>query len=75
MRRNAAFSLLTAGFVAVTLAGCGLANTTTAAATGAASEVQQAQQAKATLDEVKQQLDAAARQDAQRREQADKDSQ
>jgi hypothetical protein len=71
---TAAFGWLSAGFVAASLAGCGLADTTTAAATGAAAEVQQAQQAKATLDHVQQQLDAAAREDAQQREQAEKDS-
>ncbi len=73
--RSAIFGFVAAGFAAASIGGCGLADTTTAAATGAATEVQQAQQAKTTLDHVKQQLDAAARESAQQREQAEKDSQ
>jgi hypothetical protein len=73
--RSAIFGIVAAGFAAASMSGCGLADTTTAAATGAATEVQEAQQAKTTINHVKQQLDAAARESAQQREQAEKDSQ
>ncbi len=65
---------LIAALVAVAATGCGLAGTATSAAAGAVSEAQQAQQAKATEDSVRQQLDAAARADAQRREAAEKEA-
>jgi hypothetical protein len=72
---GATFGFVAAGFFAASLAGCGLAETTTAAATGAAAEAQQAQEAKTTLNHVKQELDAAARESAQQREDAEKESQ
>jgi lipoate-protein ligase B len=67
--------ILALGFTAASITGCGLADTATTAAVGASTEVQQAQQAKTTLDHVKQQLDAAQRESAQQREQAENDSQ
>ena len=67
--------LLFAGIVAALLAGCGLAETTTTATAAGASEVQQAQEAKATLDRVKQQVDAAQKADAQRLESAEQQTQ
>jgi hypothetical protein len=57
------------------LASCGLAETGTATATGAASAAQQAAQAKQTEDRVKQQIDAASRQAAEQRRAADPDAQ
>lgn len=52
-------------------AGCGLAGTTVAAGTGAAAEVQQAQQAKQTEDRVKRELDQAQQAAAQQRNDAE----
>lgn len=52
-------------------AGCGLAGTTMAVGTGAAAEVQQAQQAKQTEDRVKRELDQAQQTAAQQREAAE----
>jgi hypothetical protein len=66
---------LFAGISVALVAGCGLAETTTTAAAGGASEVQQAQEAKTTLDQVKQRLDAAQKADAQRREAAERETQ
>jgi hypothetical protein len=57
------------------LSGCGLAET---AATGAAvgtGEVEQAKQAKATEDRVRERLDQANKANSQQREQAEKDAQ
>ena len=52
-------------------AGCGLAGTTVATGTGAAAEVQQAQQAKATEDKVKRELDQAQQDAAKQRDDAE----
>jgi hypothetical protein len=50
------------------LSGCGLGETAVSAAAGGSSEVQQAQQAKATENQVRKQLDDAAKTaEAQRR--------
>jgi hypothetical protein len=56
-----------------TSAGCGLAGTAVATGAGAAAEVQEAQQAKATEDRVKRELDQAQQAAAQQR--ADAESQ
>ncbi len=67
--RNA---FLAAPLVAATMcAGCGLAGTAVATGTGAAAEVQEAQQAKATEDRVQRQLDEAQRAAAQQRTDAE----
>ncbi len=52
-------------------AGCGLAGTAVATGTGAAAEVQQAQQAKPTEDRVKRELDQAQQDAAQQRNDAE----
>lgn len=52
-------------------AGCGLAGTAVATGTGAAAEAQQAQQAKATEDRVKRELDQAQQAAAQTRSDAE----
>lgn len=52
-------------------AGCGLAGTAVATGTGAAAEVQEAQQAKQTEDRVKRELDAAQQAAAQQRNDAE----
>jgi hypothetical protein len=57
------------------LAACGVGETAISAAAGGASEAQQAKEALKTEARVKQQLDAAAALDAQRRQAAEKDSQ
>ncbi|HTV51680.1 MAG TPA: hypothetical protein VME21_10840 [Steroidobacteraceae bacterium] len=57
------------------LAGCGLAETGAAAAAGGASAVQQAQQAKATEDRVRRQVEEAMRVDAQHRADAEASAQ
>ncbi len=57
--------------VASLCAGCGLAGTAVATGTGAAAEVQQAQQAKETEDRVKRELDEAQHAAAQQREDAE----
>jgi hypothetical protein len=59
--------LLAAGLCA----GCGLAGTAVATGTGAAAEVQQAQQAKQTEDRVKRELDQAQQAAAQQRNDAE----
>jgi hypothetical protein len=59
--------LLAAGLCA----GCGLAGTAVATGTGAAAEVQQAQQAKQTEDRVKRELDQAQQAAAQQRSDAE----
>ncbi len=59
----------------VVLSGCGLAETTAVGASGAASEVEQAKQARATEQRVQQQLDAAAQADAARRAEAERQAQ
>ena len=59
----------------LTLAACGLGETAVSAAAGAASEAEQAKEALRTEARVKQQLDAAATVDAQRRQAADAGSQ
>ncbi len=57
------------------LAACGLGETAVSAAAGSASEAEQAKEALRTEARVKQQLDAAATLEAQRREAADTGSQ
>lgn len=57
--------------VAALLAGCGLAGTAVATGTGAAAEVQQAQQAKQTEDRVKRELEQAQQAAAQQRSDAE----
>jgi hypothetical protein len=61
--------------VCLTLTACGLGETAVSAAAGGASEVEQAKQALKTEARVKQQLDAAATLDAQRRQAAEASSQ
>jgi hypothetical protein len=61
--------------VCLTLAACGLGETAVSAAAGAASEAEQAKEALKTEARVKQQLDAAATLEAQRRQAADANSQ
>jgi hypothetical protein len=64
------------GFLAcLTLAACGVGETAISAAAGGASEAEQAKEALKTEARVKQQLDAAAALDAQRRDAADTSSQ
>lgn len=58
----------------VPLAACGVGETAISAAAGGASEVQQAKDALKTEARVKQQLDAAAALDAQRRQAAESSS-
>jgi len=53
------------------LSGCGLGGTAVSAAAGGVSEAQEAKEARKTEDRVKQQLDAAAAVDAERRQAAD----
>jgi hypothetical protein len=57
--------------VAALCAGCGLAGTAVATGTGAAVEVQQAQQAKQMEDRVKRELDQAQQTAAQQRNDAE----
>jgi hypothetical protein len=59
----------------LTLAACGLGETAVSAAAGGASEVEQAKEALKTEARVKQQLDAAAAVEAQRRQAVDANSQ
>ncbi len=53
------------------LSGCGLGGTAISAAAGGVSDAEQAKEARKTEDRVKQQIDAAAAVDAQRRQDAD----
>ena len=59
----------------LTLAACGLGETAVSAAAGSSSAAEQAKEASKTEEHVKQQLDAAAALDAQRRQAADATSQ
>ena len=59
----------------LTLAACGLGETAVSAAAGGASETEQAKAALRTEARVRQQLDDAARLEAQRRQAADSSSQ
>jgi uncharacterized protein YceK len=61
--------------VCLTLAGCGLGETAVSAAAGSASEVAQAKEALRIEARVKQQLDATATLEAQRRQAAEASSQ
>jgi hypothetical protein len=61
--------------VCLPLAACGVGETAISAAAGGASEAQQAKEALKTEARVKQQLDAAATLEAQRRQAAEADSQ
>jgi hypothetical protein len=64
-----------AAFVALLLSGCGLGETAASSAAGGASAVEQAKEGRAMEARVQQQLDDAARQSAQQREAAEKDTQ
>jgi Na+-translocating ferredoxin:NAD+ oxidoreductase RNF subunit RnfB len=57
--------------IAALCTGCGLAGTAVATGTGAAAEVQQAQQAKQTEDRVKRELEQAQQADARQRSDAE----
>jgi len=57
------------------LSGCGLAETATTGAAVGSAEVEQAKQAKATEDRVRQRLDQANKVNTQVRDQAEKDAQ
>lgn len=70
MERALALLLLTG-----CLSGCGLAETTTAAGAGAASQAKQAAEAKQTEARVKQQIEASYSQAAEQRHAADKEAQ
>ena len=59
----------------LTLAGCGLGETAVSAAAGSGSQLEQAKEALRTEARVKQQLDAAAALDAERRQAAEASSQ
>jgi uncharacterized protein YceK len=63
--------ILLALMVCLTLCACGLGETAISAAAGGASEAEQAKEALKTEARVKQQLDAAATLEAQRRQAAD----
>jgi hypothetical protein len=63
--------VLLAFMTCLILASCGLGETAVSAAAGGASEAEQAKEALKTEARVKQQLDAAAVLDAQRRQAAD----
>ncbi len=75
MRAIPSVRLTIAVATALLVAGCGLGETVTTSAAGAASEAQQAKQAQATEKSVQQQLDAASRADAQKREAAEQEAQ
>jgi hypothetical protein len=62
-------------FACLPLAACGVGETAISAAAGGASEVQQAKEGLKTEARVKQQLDAAAALDAQRRQDAEASAQ
>jgi hypothetical protein len=67
---------LIVGFLAcLTLTACGVGETAISAAAGGASEAQQAREGLKTEARVKQQLDAAAALEAQRRQEAETSSQ
>jgi uncharacterized protein YceK len=61
--------------VCVLLAGCGLGETAVSTAAAGASQAEQAQQATRTEARVREQLDAAAKADAERRNAAENASQ
>jgi len=67
--------VILACMVCLTLAGCGLGETAVSAAAGGASQAEQAKEALRTEARVKQQLDAAATLEAQRRQAADTSTQ
>jgi hypothetical protein len=64
-------ALILTAVACATLTACGLGETAVSAAAGGANEAAQAKAALKTEERVKQQLDAAAAVDAQRREAAD----
>jgi hypothetical protein len=66
--------LTTTMVLSATLAGCGLAETGAATATGASAEVEQARKAKEIEAQVQKQVDAAVQQDADRRQAAEAES-
>jgi hypothetical protein len=57
--------------LALSGAGCGVSETAVSAAAGGASEVEQAKQARATEERVKQQLDSAMQAETQHRQAAE----
>lgn len=59
----------------LSLSGCGVAETGAAAATGAASKAEEVRQGLATEDRVREQVNAAVKLDAQRRQDAEAASQ
>jgi hypothetical protein len=63
--------LLCSMLACAVLTGCGLGETASSVATGTATEAEQARQATQTEAQIKQQLDAAAKLDAERRAAAD----
>ncbi len=63
--------LLCSMLACLVLTGCGLGGAASSVATGAATEAEQARQANQTEAQIKQQLDAAAKLDAERRAAAD----
>jgi type IV pilus biogenesis protein CpaD/CtpE len=63
------------GFVAATLAGCGLAETAASGTVGAAAEVQQAQQAQQMEQHVRDQVQASQAAAAAQRDKAEQDAQ
>jgi hypothetical protein len=69
--KHALFGIL----ASLSLAACGVGETAISAAAGGASEAQQAKDALKTEERVKQQLDAAAALDAQRRQAAEANAQ
>jgi hypothetical protein len=74
MRVSAAALLIGIGG-SVLLCACGLGGTAVSTAAGGASEVQQAQQARATEERVKRQLDEATRAAAEQRSAAESSAQ
>ncbi len=75
MRSITSVRLIFAAVAALSAAGCGLGETVSSTAAGAASEAQQAKQAQATEQSVEQQVDAATREDAQKRAAAEQEAQ
>lgn len=75
MKSITSLRLIVAAATALFAAACGLGGTAASSAAGAASEAQQAKQAQATEDSVREQLDAASREDAQKREAAEQQAQ
>lgn len=75
MRWITSVQLAVAMVAALSAAGCGLGETAATSAAGAASEAQQAKQAQATEERIQQQLDAASKVDAAKRQAAEQAAQ